>query len=257
MHTNRFEALNKLFDKIYVLTIERARERQIAFSNHFKGLNYSFFYGIDKNDINEIELEKQQIYNPLEAQKNDRYHRKMKIGELACALGHQSIYKDIIENNYTKVLILEDDVVTCDLYFTSYLNDILNNIPDDWELVYFDYLKNDTSNFLTKLKQFVYQIQGTLGFLNLTSLSIKNLYATKYNQYFKKAGYHMYTSAYCINQKTAKLLLQQQTPIKFVADHLLAYCITNNLIIGYIANPKIFKQLSQTNKTKYGSLVEN
>ena len=57
-------------------------------------------------------------------------------GRIACALGHFLVYEDIVKNGYQKCLILEDDFI-----FSSEINNvfsnIVNDIPDNWELLYF------------------------------------------------------------------------------------------------------------------------
>jgi hypothetical protein len=125
---------------------------------------------------------------------------------------------------------------------------IMKELPGDWELVYFDYHKNVESSMATKLKQHAYHIQKLLGGLKWSHDTISNLYATAYSPHLKKAGYHMYTSAYAITHSAAAKLLQMQTPIAYIADDLLAHAITNNVIKGFISVPKLFQQESQSDK---------
>ena len=49
-------------------------------------------------------------------------------------LSHFSIFKDMLKNNYDKVLILQDDVVLRE-NFIEYLNNVSNSIPSDSEIV--------------------------------------------------------------------------------------------------------------------------
>ena len=51
-----FQYLNDYYDKIYVLSVEAAETRRKAFSARFAGLDYSFFFGADKNKFSIEEL---------------------------------------------------------------------------------------------------------------------------------------------------------------------------------------------------------
>lgn len=74
---------------------------------------------------------------------------------------------------------------------------------------------------------------------------IKHLYAKPFSTHLKKAGYHEYTSAYALTLTAAQTLLKLQTPISFIADNLLGYAITNQLVKGYLTVPRLFEQESQ------------
>ena len=45
-----FEPLNNYFDKIYVITLQRAADRQLMLKQELDGLHYTFMYGMDKNN---------------------------------------------------------------------------------------------------------------------------------------------------------------------------------------------------------------
>lgn len=250
-----FLSINSYFDHIYILTIPRAVERHKKIENDLKGLKFSFFYGVDKQNLNVAELEHKDIYNSSKAKQNSRYNKEMTKGEIACSMGHKMILKDIIGNNFSKALILEDDVIVNPegvLLFEK----IIKELPTNWDILYFDYHKNISKGWKQIVKQAIYHIQRFLGLLKFSHCSIKNLYATPYSQHLKKAGYHDYASAYAVTLKAAKKLVELQTPISYPADHVLPYAITNEILTSYITIPKIFQQLSQTNKEIIGSYVE-
>jgi hypothetical protein len=54
--------------------------------------------------------------------------------EWGCADSHIRIWKDIIENGYETALVFEDDVVL-DPNFVSKLDEIMNELPPDWDFV--------------------------------------------------------------------------------------------------------------------------
>lgn len=241
-----FRPLNDFFDHVYVITLARATERQQKISANLHGLDYSFFYGADKNDFDIGTLSAQGVYDEKKAKSIHRYHKPMTGGQIGCSWSHKLVYEDMIGKGYTRVLVLEDDVKACKeiVSFAS----IINELPRDWELLYFDYHKNIDRNTVARLKQQVYHIQKLLGGLNWSHDTISNLYATRYSPHLKKAGYHMYTSAYAITQSAAKKLRDMQTPIAYIADDLLAHAITNNVINGFISVPRLFTQESQGDK---------
>lgn len=253
---NKLEIINNYFDNIYVITLERAVERQEKIKEVLSGLNYSFFYGKDKNNFLIDDLIQENIYSKKLAKKFHRYNKHMNAGQIGCSWSHKLVYEDIIQNNYQRVLILEDDVIPNQEVVINF-NEIMNQLPDNWDLIYFDYHKNTEQNIGTTIKKFIYQILRLIGNLKWSSKTISNLYAKKYSSNLKTAGYHMYTSAYAVTLNGAKTLLHYQTPIAHIADHLLAHVITNEKLLGFITVPKLFFQESQTtNKLNRISYVE-
>ena len=242
-----FDILNTFFDKIYVVTLERAKERQALFSKNFAGLHYHFFYGQDKNNFSIDALIQSNIYSESLARKQQRYGKAMTPGQIGCSWSHRMIYEDVIKNNYQKVLILEDDSFPLHANIHEIKN-ILEDLPSDWDLLFFDYFRNEKKE---PVKQFWYHIQHALGGLKWNHTMIKNLYPKKMTSHLSVAGYQQYTNAYAISKNAAMVLLNLQTPIQFVADHLLPFAITNELIKGYISHPKIFGQDS-TGENKTG-----
>jgi len=254
MQGNVFQPLNDYFDHIYVITLKRATERQQKIAEELKGLNYSFFFGADKNDFSIDELKEKGIYDKEKAKAIHRYHRPMNGGQIGCSWSHKLVYEDVLQKGYSKALILEDDVKADEGIWT--FAEVMNELPPDWELLYFDYHKNIDSSFATKLKQQVYHVQKLIGGLKWSHETINNLYAKDHSTHLKKAGYHMYTSAYAITESAAKELLKMQTPIAYIADDLLAHAVTNNVIKGFISVPKLFTQESQSDKSSV-SYVED
>jgi len=250
-----FDLMNAYFDKIYVLTLHRATERQAQINTLLKGLNFQFFLGVDNKTFEKNTLIEAGIYSEEKAIQLQRYNKPMTPGQIGCSWSHVKIYEDMMMNQYKKVLILEDDVfpITDTL---PLFEKMVASLPPNWELLYFDYDKNTTYGLTDRFKQFVYQVQSSLGFLKWSKSTIQHLYAQPYSPFLKKAGYHMYTSAYAITNKAAQTLLKEQTPIAHVADHLLAHCITNQKITGFISIPKLFGQLSQGNIKQANSYVD-
>ena len=241
--------LNSFFDHIYVITLQRAINRQQQIKMDLNGLNYTFFFGADKNDFNMETLKETGVYNEAFAIKNHRYKKPMRDGQLGCSWSHRMVYEDMLAKGYTKVLILEDDV-KLNTDFLHIFPTAMAELPADWELLYLDYAKNENRNIFKRTRQFWYHVQRFFGALNRTHKTIRNLYPRPFSEHTKLAGYHDYTDAYAISSQAAGKLLKLQTPIQFVADNLLAHACTNELVKGFIISPKIFSQHSQSTNPK-------
>lgn len=250
-----WEHFNNYFDKIYIVTLPRATERQEKIRRVLHGLNFEFLMGADAKDFNEDDIVSRNIYSEQLSKKNNRYGKKMKPGEIGCSWSHRMIYEDVVAHNYKKVLILEDDVTAANNAGETF-HQVIKELPASWDLCYFDYNKNTEYTIGAAVKQWLYHVQKLFGLIKFSHRTIQNLHARKFSNHLKTAGYHDYTSAYALSLNGAKKLLSIQTPIQFVADHLLAFAITNKIIQGYIAVPKIFIQESHGSEGTKNSYVQ-
>ncbi|MDB5190734.1 MAG: glycosyl transferase family 25 [Segetibacter sp.] len=244
-----FSPLNNFFDHIYVLTLERATDRQLKMKEVLEDLNYTFFIGVDKKDLTIDELVENKIYDEQKAISLHRFGKPMNTGQIGCAWSHRLLYEDMVKNKYQKVLILEDDVVPNKEGF-NVLEKMIKDLPSNWELWYLDYHKNLRRNFGTWVKQQGYHLQRLAGKLKWSHKTINNFYARKFNDHLFLAGFHELTSAYAITQTAAKKLIELQTPVAFVADDLLAHACSNLIIYGFASCPKVFLQESQLQDKK-------
>ena len=244
-----FSILNNFFDHIYVITLERAKDRHEQIVKCLDGLEYKFFYGADKKDFSIEELIKTGVYDEKKAIGIHRYNKPMNTGQIGCSWSHRKVYEDMVMNNYQKVLVLEDDVLPNMEGFDS-LEKMLSQLPQNWELLYFDYHKNLERNLQGLLKQKLYHLQKILGKIKWSHQTIRNLYANRYSENLSHAGFHDFTSAYAITLPAAKKLIKEQTPIAFIADNLLAHVCSNKILNGFITVPKVFVQESQMQDKK-------
>ena len=243
-----FSALNQFFDKVYVITLQRATDRHAHIQKELAGLQYELFYGRDKQAFTIEELEKEGVYNEALARKHHRYGKAMPAGMIGCSWSHAEVYKTILTEGYQKVLILEDDVVIDKNPLTIW-QDVLTELHEDWELLYLGFAEKEKVPPMAFLKKAVYHLQRLFGGLNYSHTTIRNLYPKKIGRYVSKAGYHDCTHAYGLTRSGAEKLLQLQTPISFFPDNLLAHAATNELVKAYIIQPKIINQLYQVGTT--------
>lgn len=236
---SNFQYLNKYYDKIFVLSVAAATERRALFAERFDGLEYSFFYGADKNKFTIDEMLSNGSFSEELTRKHHRFNKTMRLGEIACSWSHRMMYEEMIANNYSRILIFEDDAVP-DENLLKEIPAILNEIPPDCELLMWGWNKNGKNGVKSDLKKFVYHIQHMLGSLKWDHNTISNLNAKPFSPHLKKAGFHDYTYAYALTLEGAKKLMKMQTPIQYIADNLLAHAATKKIVKAYITSPAIF-----------------
>ena len=246
-----YDPLNNFFDKIFVITLERSTNRQVHINKALHGLNYQFFFGTDKNNFSLNELKDKNIYNEALAIQHHRYSKPMNAGQIGCALSHKNIYKEIINSGYKKTLILEDDAEPVKESLNLF-SEIIKELPDDWELLYFDYSKNENPQHL---KKYWYHLQRIVGGLKWDHRIISNLYPKHFSKHLSVAGFHDYTDAYAVTLSGAKKLLELQSPVSYVADNLLAIASASKKVNAFISHPKLFQQLSQGEASAFNSLL--
>jgi len=249
-----FKYLNQYYDKIYVLSVATAAYRREMFAQRFEGLNYSFFYGADKTKFTIEEVKEKGIFSEELTRHHHRFGKTMKHGEIACSWSHKMMYEEMIKNNYQRILIFEDDAMP-DKDAIKNIPAILNEIPQNCELLMWGWDKNGINSPATWLKQQVYHLQHSFGKLKWDHTIIRNLYAKSFSPHLKKAGFHDYTYAYAVNKSGTEKLLKMQTPVQYIADNLLAHAATKGIVNGYITWPQVFLHDSLPDGTHRDSYI--
>lgn len=234
-----FTALNQFFDHIYVISLKRTVERQAKIVECLDGLDYTFFYGVDKKEFTMDELLSKGIYDEDKAKSYNRYDKPMNTSQIGCAWSHRLVYEDMLQNKYKKVLVLEDNVI-CKKEGLLLANEMIEQLPNNWELWYLDYHKNLRRSWATYLTQQAMHFQKFIGKLKWSHKMIDNLFARKYSNNLFQAGYHNLSCAYAITDSAAEKLIALQTPVAFCAESVLAYACANQIVSAYVAYPKLF-----------------
>ena len=233
--------LQTFFDKIFVITLHRATDRQIQVKEQLAGLPFDFFYGADKQQLNQDQLISENIYNEEKAKALNRYDKGMVLGHIACSLSHRNLYEHILAMGYKRVLIFEDDVVTLTENL-SQLQEAMKELPEDWELVYFGYAKYEKATFKLKCRQAFYKLLSYLRLIKWSPLMVSNLLPKPFSKHLQKAGFHDLTHAYAVTDKACVKLIDQQTPVAFNSDSLLTYLVMNGKLNAFITRPQFFTQ---------------
>ncbi len=240
-----FEALNNFFDKIYVITLERATDRHLLVKQQLEGLNYTFLYGTDKNDLQYERLVQNKLYDPVLAQKHHLVGKEMRVSEIACSMSHRAVYEDVVKNKYQKVLILEDDVIV-DKENIALFETVARELPVNWGLWYLGFAKHERPPGIAVLKKLFYHLLYATGIKKTFNHTvINNLYPKPFSKHLQHAGFHDCAHAYAITGTTAGIFLKMQQPVSYVADHLLAYAASGRLVDAFITEPKLINQQYQ------------
>ena len=233
--------IQQYFDKILVISVPRFTDRHRRVEEHLQGLQFEYFWGADKLLLDYNTAKADGTYDEQRAKKLQRQGKVLNLGEIACSLSHRNVYSAMIENNWKRVLVLEDDVLP--LYDNLIaLPEVLRELPANWELVYFGYLKHEKVTAGLKIKQYFYKILSRLGLMRWNYKMVTNLLPKPYSRHLKKAGFHDCTHAYAITMEAAQKLLAAQTPVVYRADDLLSSTIMRGELDAYITQPKFFDQ---------------
>ncbi|MBP6024349.1 glycosyltransferase family 25 protein [Ferruginibacter sp.] len=233
--------LQQYFDKVFVVSVPRFTDRHKQLEKHLEGLSFEFFWGADKLKLDYNTVKTDGTYDEQMAQKLQRQGKALNLGEIACSLSHRMVYEEMVKHNWQKVLILEDDILP--LYNNlPQLPTALNELPDNWELVYLGYLKHENVTAALKRKQMLYKILSRLGLMKWTYKMVNNLLPKPHSLHLKKAGFHDCTHAYAVTLQAAKKLLAAQTPVVYRADDLLSSTIMKGELEAFVTEPKFFDQ---------------
>lgn len=233
--------LHQYFDKVFVLTVPRFKERQQKVQERLAGILFEFFYGVDKNDLDAEFIARNYKYDKKNSLAIRQVFKELNTGEIACALSHRTIYQAMVDNGWKRVLIFEDDVVP-DFVNLPQLFQTLKELPDNWELFYLGYLKNEKRTPGRQLKQFWYTLMGQSGLSRMPLQMIKNRLPRKFSSLLLKAGFHDCTHAYAVSLEGAKKLLQAQTPVTYRADNLLSALVLQQKLHAFISKDFLFNQ---------------
>jgi GR25 family glycosyltransferase involved in LPS biosynthesis len=113
--------LEKYFDKIYCINLDKRIDRWIFFKNQCE--KYSI------NSVERISAVDGDLIN-----QND-YSNKFLKGEIGLLLTSIKIFEDAIDNGYENILLFEDDCLINDNFLK--LNKYFNHLPEDWVMLYF------------------------------------------------------------------------------------------------------------------------
>ena len=187
----------------FVINLDRNPERLSLINKYCKDANlkYKRWNAIDGSKLNMDKLVIDGMIKP---------NSKMMIGAIGCSLSHINLWKNNINEN--NLLVLEDDVII-PIDFKSKFNKYLNQLPEDWDILY-------------------------LGSSNIYGKKISENLLKPVDVTDSKATYNTGTYAMLINKSFVKKLISVNIPIRDNIDQT----IKNNLFKCsniFICNPPL------------------
>tara|TARA_Y100000996_G_scaffold144459_1_gene111090 strand:- start:178 stop:1200 length:1023 start_codon:yes stop_codon:yes gene_type:complete len=217
---------NKLIDNYYVISLnnENGQQKWDTMKQTVLGKYITKVEGINGKEIN-VEDFKDDITPTWDYgtwRNNSKKLIKMSQGEIGCALSHLKSWKQAKEDNVNIAMILEDDGSYLHDDFLEYLNNILTEVPEDWDVIMLGFL----------IKNYMLHSEEKIG----------NLYKIKE---------FVLTHCYIINKKTIDKLLDN-LPINAPVDTWIASLGAKNKLNIYRHN----YILTDTEGSIYSNMVQ-
>ena len=237
-------ALNELFDKVFVLTIERNADRHPSVKENLKGVNFEFWYGMD---VPVIFPDVQHVY-----QIPDDFFIKNNIDKSGVSVwtkgqlgAYASITKMIseVEEKYEQVLIFEDDFLTLSKDWQTILKKAVEELPEEWDILLIGYLYYGKAYKLVYRRslRWIFNLYNSVKKYTGLAVVVKPA-PKKYSHHLDTAGTALGGHAYAISNKGAKKLMQHLNPMRVTGDILVKKLIESEELNAYSVYPCLFTQ---------------
>nr|XP_046917261.1 glycosyltransferase 25 family member-like [Dermatophagoides farinae] len=133
-------------DQIYVINLARRPERRKRMEQclNLLGIRAKFKMATDGKELNEEFLQKHGIHT-LDGYVDPYHKRPITFGEIGCFLSHYRVWEEASRENYSKIIVLEDDV-RFDWNFRSQWSQIFNRfetLSNQYDFLYLGRKLND------------------------------------------------------------------------------------------------------------------
>lgn len=176
---------------VFVVNLKRSKYRREFILNYLKefGIDAKIHDAVEGNKLNISELESSNIYDDEAA--HQAFSRSLTMPEIGTALSHIGVYKEILDLNIDRALVLEDDVMFQEGAVRK-IEALLEEVPDDWDIIQLYYRCKDYE-----------EITGNVvRFLSKTCIPVG-------------------APGYIIRNTGAKKLLDNAYPIRYPSDSLI------------------------------------
>lgn len=254
-----FNSLNSFFDKVFVITLKRSKDRQEHFEKNLAGLQYDIHWGFDGEETSLEELIDKGLYNQHLAKHlkvlYDSPAKDVLLNSIACTISHTALYKKILDSGFERVLVLEDDIMLEKHVIPDNLTGSFEELPKHWDLFYLGHLNNNISRTLsTKIRmKFLYPILLKLGYKRYDPEIAKRRYPREFSANIERSGAHYGTHAYGISSSGASKLLRYQKPVSREIDIALSDLCMHGFIDAYSLKKRLFAQ----NRKELPSTIES
>ena len=238
-------AINGLFDKVYVLTIDRNADRHPLVHTMLQNTDFEFWNGFDagahfplKKYVSEIEA---SFF--LQHTVDRDFAISSTMGQLGAYLSIKKMIDHIAASNYERVLIFEDDVMATRADWEKILYHSLQELPDDWDILMAGYFYDGglyKYAYHRTARPFI-NLYNNLKRLNDKNKGIKKL-PVKFSAHLDRSGYSTGGHAYCLSNKGAKLLSRYLNPMCDSGDLLFSRLVSEQQINSFSVYPSLFIQ---------------
>ncbi len=237
--------INKLVNKIYVLTIERNSDRHHSVKSVLEGIDFEFWNGLDASEyfigkkyVAGIE-DDFFINNDL-----DKEHvKRLTIGQFGAYFSIKKMIDYIAKKSYDKVLIFEDDMLPLKKNWRNIFEQSLKQLPEDWDILLLGYIYDGP------VYKYSYNrnIRPVIRAYNVIKYFLKKetynpSLPTKFSKHLDIAGFSMGGHAFCLSKKGAKLLSSNLSPMKDSGDILISKLIVEKKVKAFSVYPCLFLQ---------------
>ncbi len=236
-----FEFLNGWADRVLVISLARATDRQARLRERLAGLRYELFPATDKRDLDRDRLVRDGIYDESGTRRAFRHTKDMSLGEIACALSQRRVYEEAVRSRWARTVVFEDDVVPLPASLPL-LPAALSQLPAGWDLCYLGYARNEAPTARDRAKRALYVALAPLRLVRWRAGEARRLLPTPFSANLRRAGLHDYALAYAVSLEGARKLAEAQTPVSLRADWLLASQVVQGRLSAFLAEPKMFDQ---------------
>ena len=141
-------------------------------------------------------------------------YRTLKIGEIGCNLSFLNTFKNALEKDYNKILVLEDDFKLVPNFTNKVLN-VMKHVPKDYDILYLGI--NDINYKWGDFKKINDYLNKPLG-------SRSKIYDEAHGAIYGNHGF-------IINKKAMKLFIKNTIPMTYPSDVTLGKLSTQKKLI--------------------------
>jgi glycosyl transferase family 25 len=198
--------LNKVFERIFVINLDRCPDRREYIQQQLNGIGYEFIRGVDGMNIDMEKLISEGVWNRPACHRALR--RDIHMGEVGCAMSHRMIYEKMVAENISNALILEDDIKIYRDNIEQHFEQAFSQLPAAWDLVYLGY-----------------QQESRL----------------KYSMNLRRALIHDGAFSYAVSLKGVKKIIKQHTPLFHNADGALNVMCQQQDFSAFLISPRLIE----------------
>lgn len=235
-------AIEDYFDRVLVITLERAADRRQRIHENLRGLSFEAFSAVDGRLLDIDKLIAEGAYDPRLAAAARWNRLPLTPGGIGCALSHLKLLQMVSASSWRRVLVLEDDAWVS-LDGLVLVPEVLEQLPDEWDLLYLGYLDKEPLRLRDKLKiGLVMPLLNMLGLKSYDMAFIRNHWPRPFSQDLLRAGFHNGTHAYAVTREGARKILSMHSLVSLTIDTEFGNLCAHKQLAAYAVRLVAFVQ---------------